>query len=340
MYQRQAGGKLASFVLSITSLELGPRPLGTLSKLRKVHLAQWFSRDFSRKTNFIIAEIFLGLGALRETTLTDFQERRGCLTWKFPVGIPNIKKLQLHKCNITSSLLAAVFKSCNNLEEIRISWDGCPIAYHAEEEFEINVDYPQLRTSLLRHAKTLRVLALDTMSDGGTYTRYTAGIGSMQVFRRLERLEIDDSILCGDTDDSLWLKREDTDEVLFRLSGFFPPCLKSFKLHSSRGFEVLGKVLRAVITNASTTLQHLAITRALLVDRADEQHMQILDGIQETLRPFVRWNCHPAFAHDILIFDLPTSDCPDITFHKQVEKLAGMLDKEEEMLEREAEDDL
>ena len=117
------------------------------------------------------AEILFGLDNLQ--TFSSKYVVRGTQTclWGLQKSCSSIKRLELTKFNIDNRTLVAMLGSCKVLEEIYLRWDTTAfVPFHTFEYNQvIDVNFSELRQVLLVHTETVRVLDLDTESNGSDY---------------------------------------------------------------------------------------------------------------------------------------------------------------------------
>ena len=66
-----------------------------------------------------------------------------------------------------------------------------------DEPVLVDVDFAELVEVLALDGKSLKVLVLDTVMFGGIHMTQIRGISSLQAFKNLEILEVNESMLCG-----------------------------------------------------------------------------------------------------------------------------------------------
>ena len=268
---------------------------GYSQKLVEIKIFPWFWQSWRDGIPLRVPWTLFGLDQLRSLSLAGLVKRFHPPDRPFDENISNIRYLHISKCDVRCSTLVSMLSSCVTLEDICTRWDGGFEGTPRKEDWAINVNYAALGKALEKHTGTLRALVLDTMSDGLTYITQTPGIGPLLAFNKLESLEIDDSILIGDASDGIEEESYDTAILSPALREFFPPNLKSFKLHTRQSAGAIGDVRCAVASDSPTSLEQLAIT---FYFSRQEVKGRALDILKEDRRA-IEYSCSRRDASDV-----------------------------------------
>lgn len=307
----EAGVLVPEFMRLLATISKDQPTSKALSKLAHVEIDRWFNVD--EYTDTTVAQALLALPQLRTCSISSLVTRANSQDLRYAGQISRITQLHLSKCNLSNSSLVALLSSCIALEEVCIRWVGCsPDEAETADlaPWKVDVDFVELASTLAKHAKTLKILVLDTLSSGIAFVEQSASFGPFQGFERLESLEIDDSVIFGATLASAGKVLASVDELESALENFFPPNIEKFTLHNRRDFRTFAPIL--CILNKLLPKSIALVSASFILDESSvsKDCRGFLNAVRQGWFPYMRTEDHPKFAHEVMVYECDIRTSP------------------------------
>lgn len=213
-------------------------------------------------------------------------------TWDCPENVSNIKWLDLEECELDTTTLCKILKSCKGLQDVGIFLTNGDVG---ESQFPWTrlVDWAMVSSALQNSRETLEYLSIRAAVYTGSPNDHQAPndmpIGSLKAFEKLKCLSISDTILIGRTDGFVAdVDYSEGSQGDFQIMAHLPTNLRCFHLDSTIESD-----------NMAAALKQLA--RGLFANRRKLQSVS-----------FVSYDCIGA-SNNELVESLRVA-CPSIEF--------------------------
>lgn len=269
-----------------TSLAGGNMPF---SRLTRVVLDVHQEHTFAYRWNITGASSLFSLPSLIWLTMkgATFKTRMDVdkdETWDCPENASNIKWLELEECELDTTTLCKILKSCKSLQDVGIFLTNGDVG---ESQFPWTrlVDWAMVSSALQNSRETLEYLSIRTAIYTGSPDYPQAPndlpIGSLKAFEKLKCLALSDSILTGRTDGfAVDVDYSEGSQGDFQIMAHLPANLRCFHLDSTIQSDNMAAVLKQVARGLFTNRRKLQSVSFVSYDCIGASN----NGLVESLR--------------------------------------------------------